>query len=86
MEGEVYTIIFRVESEGARNTNLLLAHTEPYYIQFPSLSQQLEENWPTYVGYGVAVALLVTVVFLILRRRRRGRAEAPETVESQDPS
>lgn len=86
MEGEIYAIIFRVESEGARNTNLLMAHTEPYYIQFPSLSQQLEENWPTYVGYGVAVALLVAITVLILRRRRRGRSETVESMEEHSQS
>lgn len=79
-EGAMFTIVLHVQSVGAQGEGLLYCKGSQFYVYFEGLEGNIVNNWPTYVGYGVAVALLVTATFIILQRRR-GRKDIPETDE-----
>ncbi len=80
-EGKMFTIVIKVVSEGARGESLLYEKSSLFFLYFEGLEGTIVSNWPTYLGYGVAVALIVTVTFIILRKRRRGLEDVPEMSE-----
>jgi len=78
MDGVMLTVIFRVESLKVSETGQLYVKTFPIYLYFQGLEEQLKENWPTYVGYGVVAPLMIVPVAFLYRRRKRKKEPLPE--------
>ena len=77
-EGEIFTMVIQVRSAGAMGIDQLMAQSEVYYIFFEGLEGKLFNNWPTYVGYGVVIALATVVSIIVFRRVRRNNGDLPE--------
>ena len=77
-EGQMFTLVFEIRSAGAPDSDPLREHTIHYYIYIEGLEAKLVNNWPTYVAYGVIVALAITASFIIFRRVKRSREDLSE--------
>ncbi len=77
-EGSMFTLLIRVQSAGVIAEDLLYTDNTHYYIQFEGLEDKLFNNWPTYIAYGIVIALAITASFTIFRRVRRNKADLPE--------
>ncbi len=76
-DGNMLTVVVKVKSLGAKDKGLLLVKSHPFYVYFPGWEQTLRDEWPTYVAYGVAVAVVVVPTFLVIRWRRGRKREEP---------
>ena len=76
-EGSMFTLLIRVQSAGVIGKGLSYTHNTHYYILFEGLEGKLFNNWPTYIAYGVVVALGITASFTIFKRVRRNKRDLP---------
>ena len=81
-DGEVIKVIIKVTSITAESKGLQYYKTHPITLEIEGLQNSLEEDWPTYVGYGFAGTLAVVGVVLVIRRRR-GKEEDGSSVEEK---
>ena len=77
-DGLFDVVTFVVTSKGAKDSGELVLQTFEVYIEVKGLSQDLVENWSTYVGYAAVIAVASVVAFVVLRRRRERRDRLPD--------
>jgi len=77
-EGEIFTLEIKVRSTGGMDSDQYYPQSEQYYIYFEGLEGKLANNWPTYVGYGVAIVLATVVSVIVFKRVRRNKGDLPE--------
>ena len=78
-EGEFVTVNIKVTSIAAESSDTPVSKTHPIIINIQGLQKSLEEDWPTYVAYGVVGTLAVVGVVRIVRWRR-GKVEDESSV------
>jgi hypothetical protein len=76
-DGEVIKVIIKITSIAAESKGLQYYKTHPITLEIEGLQNSLEEDWPTYVGYGVAGTIAVVGVVLVIRRRRGKEEDEP---------
>jgi hypothetical protein len=72
-DGLMLTVIFKVVSIGAKSNDIPYEKTYPVFIYYKGLESELREEWPTYVGYGVAIVILIALPVMLIRWKRRRR-------------
>ena len=81
-EGEFITVNIKVTSIAAESSDTPVSKTHPIIINIQGLQKSLEEEWPTYIAYGVVGTLAVVGVVRIVRWRR-GKGEDESSVEEE---
>ena len=81
-EGEFITVNIKVTSIAAESSDKPVSKTHPIIINVQGLQNSLEEDWPTYVAYGVVGTLAVVGVVRFVRWRR-GKREDEASVEEE---
>lgn len=66
-------VVLVITSAGAEQRGDVLDQQFTLTITFKTLAYELEKNWPSYVGLGIALAAVVVVVAVVVRRIRRRR-------------